>query len=107
MLPLQLPPLGLQLVAELGAGAAVAVLMLELAWSLATLHACGVVAEVEAAVEAVAVAAAVGVDHGEGAASAWCAIDEDCELLAAEGLVLPAEAALCGGACPAGHQGRS
>lgn len=74
--------------AEPGAGAAVAACVFEVAWSLAAEDAGLVVAEVEAAVEALAVApvgasgAALGMDHELQAAAAWAwsAIEEYGEL---------------------------
>jgi len=61
-------------------------------------------AEVKATHPAWAMGTALGVVARMAAASAGGAVDEDCELVAAEGLVVSAEAALCGGAGPAWHQ---
>jgi hypothetical protein len=110
-------------VAELGAGAAVAPAVLELAGALAAEDPVGPVAEVQHAQVAHAqgagvafavvgalragggvewvVGAAFGVVAGLVAASAGCAIDEDGELVATVGLVVCAEAPLGGGGC--GH----
>jgi hypothetical protein len=103
LLRARLPPLarslGLQLVEQSSASRTIAVCMLELAWALTTEDTVGPVAEVEAAHPAGPVRAAAwgGVVAGVTAAAAWCAIDQDGELVGAEGLVLCAEAALCGG----------
>src|SRR6266567_3644871 len=81
--------------------------MLQLARTLPPQHAVGVVAKVEGAEPAWPVGAAGWVVAGMAAASAGGSVDEGFELLPAKCLVVSAEAALCGGACPAGHQGRT